>query len=88
MPLVWLAGLIFSIIMLRSKAFSNATAWEGILGLGLLVAGLPFGCHTTGTGTPSAVQSALVALQYVGGGLLSLVWYILVGLRLVKIGRS
>lgn len=49
---------------------------------------MPFGGHYTAAGTPTAVQSAIVALQYIGGGLLSLAWYILVGLRLVKIGWS
>jgi fumarate reductase subunit D len=88
MPLVWLAGLIFSAVMLRSKAFSNATAWVGILGFGLLIAGMPFGGHYTATGTPTPVQSVMVAVQYIGGGLLSLAWYILVGLRLLKIDRS
>jgi hypothetical protein len=88
MPLAWLAGLILSVVMLRSKAFSKATAWVGILGLGLLVVGTPFGGHYTATGTPTAVQSAMVAVQYIGGGLLSLAWYILVGFRLLKIGRS
>ena len=88
MPLVWLAGLIFSAVMLRSKDFSNAIAWVGILGFGLLIAGMPFGGHYTATGSPTAVQSAIVAVQYIGGGLLSLAWYILVGLRLLKIGRT
>jgi hypothetical protein len=88
MALAWLAGLILSVVMLRSKAFSKATAWVGILGWGLLVVGTPFGGHYTATGTPTAVQSAMVAVQYVGGGLLSLAWYILVGLKLLKIGRS
>lgn len=88
MALAWLAGLILSAVMLRSKVFTKVTAWVGILGLGLLVTGTPFGGHYTATGTPTAVQSAMVAVQYVGGGLLSLAWYILVGLRLLKIGRS
>jgi len=88
MALAWLAGLILSVVMLRSKVFSKATAWVGMLGLGLLVAGMPFGGHYTATGTPTAVQSAMVAVQYIGGGFLSLAWYILVGLRLLKIGRS
>lgn len=88
MPLVWLAGLILSVVMLRSKAFSNATAWVGILGLGLLVVGIIGGAHYTSTGELTATQSIIVAVQYVGGGLLSLVWYILVGMRLIKLGRS
>ena len=88
MPLVWLAGVIISAVMLQSEAFSRATAWVGILGLGLLVAGILGGGHYTSTGEATAVQSAIVAVQYIGGGLLSLAWYILVGLRLLKIGRS
>jgi fumarate reductase subunit D len=88
MPLVWLAGVIISVVMLRSEAFSRATAWVGILGLGLLVVGILGGGHYTSTGESTAVQSAIVAVQYIGGGLLSLAWYILVGLRLLKIGRT
>ena len=86
MPLAWLAGLIFSAVMLRSKAFSKATAWVGILGLGLLVASMPFAGYTT-TGPTTAVVSAIIAVTYIGGGLLSLAWYILVGLRLLKLGQ-
>jgi hypothetical protein len=88
MALVWLGGLILAGVMLRSQVFSKATAWVGILGWGLLVAGMPFGGHYTGTGTPTVIQSVMVAVQYVGGGLLSLAWYILVGLRLLKISWS
>jgi hypothetical protein len=88
MALTWISGVMLSAVMLRSKAFSRTTAWVGIVGLGLLVTGVPFGGHYTDTGTPTTLQSAIVALQYVGGGLLSLGWYILVGLRLLKIGRS
>ena len=88
MPLVWLAGLVYSIILLRGKALGKATAWVGILGFGLLLVGIPFGGHYTATGTPTAFQSAMVAVQYVGGGLLSLVWYFLIGLGLLRIGRS
>lgn len=87
MVLAWLAGFIFSVVMLRSKAFNKTTAWVGILGMGLLVAGTPFGGHYTATGETTAIQSLMVALQYIGGGLLSLVWYILVGLSLLKLGR-
>jgi hypothetical protein len=49
-----------------------------VIGLGLLIAGTPFGGHYTDTRAPTAVQSAIVATQYVVGGLLSLMWYILV----------
>jgi len=87
LPLAWIAGLILSVVMLRSAVFSKATAWAGILGLGLLVASMPFAGYTT-TGPTTAVVSAIVALTYIGGGLLSLAWYILVGLRLLKLGRT
>ena len=86
MPLAWLAGLILSAVMLRSKVFSKAIAWVGILGLGLLLASIPFAGYTT-TGPTTAVVSAIIAVTYIGGGLLSLAWYILVGLRLLKLGQ-
>jgi hypothetical protein len=84
MPLAWLAGLLLSVVMLRSKAFNKATAWAGILGLGLLLASMPFAGYTT-AGPATAVESAIIAVTYIGGGLLSLAWYILVGLRLLKL---
>ena len=87
MQLVWLAGFVLSILMLRSETFSKATAWVGILGFGILVVGIIGGGHYTSTGDYTAIQAAIVAVQYIGGGLLSLVWYILVGLRLWKLGH-
>ncbi|UCH60245.1 MAG: hypothetical protein JSV61_01885 [Anaerolineales bacterium] len=70
-----------------SEAFNKATAWVGILGLGLLVVGIVGGGHYTSTGEYTAMQGIIVFIQYVGGGLLSLAWYILVGLRLWKLGK-
>lgn len=86
MPLVWLAGVIFSVIMLQSPTLRKAAAWVGIIGFGLLIMGIPFGGHYTATETPTAFQSAMVALQFIVGGILSMAWYLLVGLRLVQIG--
>jgi hypothetical protein len=86
LPLMGLAGLIFSIVMLRSKTFSKATAWAGVLGLGLLSASGLFAGYAT-TGATTALVSVIVAVTYAGGGLLSLAWYILIGLRLLKLGR-
>ena len=86
MPLAWVAGLIISAVMLRSEVFSKATAWVGILGLGLLLASIPFAGYTT-TGPTTAVVGAIIAVTYTGGGLLPLAWYILVGLRLLKLGQ-
>jgi hypothetical protein len=86
MPLAWFAGLILSVVMLRSKTFSKATAWAGILGLSLLLASMPFAGYTT-AGPTTAATSAIIAVTYIGGGLLSLAWYILVGRGLLKLGR-
>jgi len=86
MPLAWLGGLLMSAVMLRSKVFSKATAWVGMLGLALLLASIPFAGYTT-TGPATPVESAIIAVTYIGGGLFSLAWYILVGLKLLKLGR-
>ncbi|MFL7893832.1 MAG: hypothetical protein ACK2UE_03640 [Anaerolineales bacterium] len=88
MQLVWLAGLILSIIMLGSTAFRKASGWVGILGFGLLLVGIIGGANYTSSGEYSAIQGIIVALQYIGGGLLTLAWYILVGIRLWKLGKT
>jgi hypothetical protein len=84
MPLAWLGGLILSVVMLRSQDFNRATAWVGIIGLGLLILSIPFAGYTT-TGPTTVAVGAIIAVTYLGGGLLSLAWYILVGLRLIKL---
>ncbi len=86
MPLAWLGGMILSIVMLRSRTFNRATAWVGVVGLALLLASVPFAGYTT-TGTTTPIVSAIVAVTYIGGGLLSLAWYILVGVGLFKLAR-
>jgi hypothetical protein len=86
MPLAWLGGLILSLAMLHGLAFSKLTAWTGILGLGLLIVSVPFAGYTT-AGPTTGVVSAIIAVTYMGGGLLSLVWYILVGRKLLTLGR-
>jgi hypothetical protein len=84
LPLMPLAGLILSIVMLRSKTFGKMTAWVGILGLGLLSASGLFAGYAT-AGPTTAITTILVGVTYAGGGLLSLAWYILVGVRLLKL---
>ncbi|MBN1265180.1 MAG: DUF4386 family protein [Anaerolineales bacterium] len=86
MPLAWLSGLIFSILMLRSEHFSKAAGWTGIPGLGLLMLSIPFAHYTTG-GDTSSFQTLMISVTYIGGGLLSLAWYILAGLSLIKLAR-
>jgi hypothetical protein len=83
LPLIPFGAFMFSTVMLSSKVFSRAMAWLGILGfLFLLASGLFAGYATTGPMT--AVTSVIVGITYAGGGLLSFVWYILIGLRLLK----
>ena len=84
LPLMGLTGLLLSIVMLQSKAFSNLTAWAGILGFGFLSASALFaGYGTTGPMTPAT--SVIIAVTYTGGGLLSLVWYILIARHLFQL---
>jgi hypothetical protein len=84
--LVWLASLVFSILMLRSKELGKLAAWIGILSFSLLVPSFLFAGYTYGASSGAGATMALVT--NIGGGLLSLVWYILVGLRLLRIGRT
>jgi hypothetical protein len=80
MPLVWFASLIISMVMLKSSSFDPVVAIVGMVGFGLLLVGVPFASYTT-TGTMTTAVTAIVAVSYIGGGLLSLIWYVLVGLR-------
>jgi hypothetical protein len=84
LPLMPLAGLILSTVMLQSKTFGKVIAWAGILGLGLLSASGLFAGYAT-AGPTTAITTIIVGVTYAGGGLLSLAWYILVGLRLLKL---
>jgi hypothetical protein len=56
----------------------------GIVGFGFLLVGVPFATYTT-TESMTVVVTAIVALSYMGGGVLSLIWYVLVGLGLLKL---
>lgn len=83
MPLVWFSGIIISVIMLQSKIFRRPTAWFGILGLGFLILSVPFAGYTT-TGSSTNIIMAIIFVTYTGGGILSLIWYIMIGTKLLK----
>ncbi len=85
-PLIPLAGLILSTIMLRSEIFNKVMAGIGIVGFALLSASGPLAGYAT-TGSMTSLMSLMVGITYAGGGLLSFVWYILIGLRLLKLGQ-
>jgi hypothetical protein len=73
------AGIVISIVMLRSQVFSKASAYAGILGFGLL---LIFEVCS------SFVPALDVAIIFaIGGGLLSMAWYILIARRLFQLGQ-
>jgi hypothetical protein len=86
LPLIPLGAFMLSTIMLSSKVFSKTMAWLGILGFLFLSASGLFAGYAT-TGPMTALMSAIVGITYAGGGLLSFVWYILIGLRLLKLGQ-
>jgi hypothetical protein len=73
-----IAGVAISIVMLRGKVFSNVTALAGILGFGILLIFEFFSSFVSGL---SNVTLALAMF----GGLLSMVWYILIAQRLFQL---
>lgn len=75
--LVTLAGLIISVVMLESSVFGKATAYVGLLahlfGLGYFLA--------------LAFAPAILALPPSISAVFLLIWYILIGLRLLKLAQ-
>jgi hypothetical protein len=79
--LIGTAGLIISTVMLRSALFSKVTASVGILANGIIVVyyiGLAF----------LSIRLAIGALLFWTSGLLSLIWYILIGRRLLMLAQG
>ena len=76
-----MAGLAFSLLMLRGRGFGKATAFAGILGFTLLTI---FTVWTTFI--PVFFDAAMVLAT--AGGLSSVAWYILVARRLFRLGSG
>jgi hypothetical protein len=76
--LVLLAGLIISIVMLRSPVVSRATAY-----VGLLANGFGLGSFVT-----LAFAPALAALPHVIAGPFRMIWYILIAVALFRLGSG
>jgi hypothetical protein len=76
-----IAGIVISIVMLRSKVFSKAAAYAGILGFGLLLI-----FEICSSFVPALFGVALIFAML--GGLLSMIWYILIARRLFQLGQS
>ena len=77
--LVSAAGLLVSLVMLRSNAFSKSTAYVGILAYVLSLADYL---------RQALAQSVIVALLVIlSGALLLVIFHVLVGRRLYQLGR-
>ena len=66
--------------MLRGKVFSKATAYAGILGNVLLIV-----VEIILAFVPTLLDEGVVIA--VGGGLSITIWYLLIGRRLLQLGR-
>lgn len=76
-----IAGIIFSIILLKGRIFSKTTAYLGILGFLLLL------IYTTwATFIPLSYDTAIIFGGV--GGIFTTLWYIFIARKLFQIGRS
>jgi hypothetical protein len=76
--MVPLAGLISSFVMLRSSVFNRGTAWVGIVANGVVL----------GHFVALIFAPALIAIPTVISAPFRVVWHVLVGLRLLRLGRA
>jgi hypothetical protein len=80
--LIAVAGMITSIVMLRSDLFNRATAYVGILASALDLA------YCIAFAFIPTVDSELLAILFIpAAGLLLMIWHIMVGWRLYRLGR-
>lgn len=77
--LVSVAGLLISLVMLQAGSFSRLTAYVGILAFGLSLAD-----YLRQIFTSSAIIALILILP---SALLIVVWFFLVGRRLLQLGR-
>ena len=75
-----IAGIVISIVMLRSRIFSRATAYAGILGFSILLV-IEYFSSFTGL-------SDVMVMLFMLGGVFSMAWYILIAVRLFALGRN
>jgi hypothetical protein len=81
--LIAVAGMITSLVMLRSAVFNRATAFVGILASALDLA------YCIAFAFLPTVDSDLLAVLFIpAAGLLLAIWHILVGWRLFQLGKA
>jgi len=80
--LIAVAGTIASVVMLRSDLFKRATAYVGILAGALDLA------YCTAYALVPTVDNEMLAILFIpAAGLLLMLWHIMVGWRLYRLGR-
>jgi hypothetical protein len=72
-----LAGLIISVIMLRTDVFGKASAYVGILANGLML----------GYFILLPLASGLVAIAFVASAPFRVAWYVLIARRLFQLAK-
>jgi hypothetical protein len=75
-----IASILMALVMLRGKVFSQVTAYVGMLGFALM-----FVFEILSSFVPALFEAAM--LFAMGGGLLSMAWYILVARRLFQLAK-
>jgi hypothetical protein len=81
--LIALAGLITSLVMLRSNLFNRATAY-----IGLLATALDLAYCSAYAFVPSIGTDRLAIYFIPAAGLFLMIWHILIGWRLYQLGRE
>ena len=79
--LIELAGVFISFVMLNSRVFGKAAAYSGMFGFGMLLVFEFFSSFVAGL---SVVAMGLAMF----GGILSMVWYIMIARRLFQLGKT
>lgn len=80
--LIAVAGMMASVVMLRNATFNRATAFVGILASGFDLA------YCAAYVFVPSVDTTLLAVGFIpAGGLLLMIWHILIGWRLYRLGR-
>jgi hypothetical protein len=74
------AGILFCIIMLQGKVFSKATGIVGIIAFGFM-----FLFEVSSSFIHALYDISIVFAMM--GGILTFVWYVMIGLRLLKVSR-
>jgi hypothetical protein len=79
--LLEIAGVLISLVMLRSGIFSKTAAVAGLLGFGLLLVFEVFSSFFIGLNTISILLAGL-------GGILSMIWYFLIARTFFQLARG